>query len=338
MAKNQSNVRFQGIPASAESGGYSEILTAHTIEGAGKNFKPLMMVEYYRTLATVNAEMLRVSGPYQVRWLTRWLMSYVTDVDKYMELEVLWDNVYNRLVGNLVEHKRTVGDSPDLTENDLKDTEKLDCLVNASGTVLYEVQRFMNSALGLVKERAVGIAGLFMQSGRHFFPITMIPEDGIYKKEDTGRIVEFNVRSTIMRTRLNRIEDDEQEDDLKDYETEEELSRLEEKIKGKLTALDRAKLLAREMDERQAKEGKADNQTLSAIDAADTAAEKMTSAADKVAGLYYDDPKAAAFLNVRADPGKGRDGLDKDEVVGDQPSAKEETERADKDKDSEGVA
>lgn len=197
----------------------TQSLGAITFDGASKNYKPVMIFEYYATLRIVEKDRHVANTILQHRSSTKWLLSYVTDVDRHKELEDQLELDYQRNIDALVAKKIRLLKNPEFNEENLDKDDKLLCFSDACDAVIYEIQRFMNSAVGLVKERGIGVAFPWAAGGRFTFPMSLVPPDGRYQNVDTKRVYELRLWSTLMRTRAGAIQEDEREDDIQDEET-----------------------------------------------------------------------------------------------------------------------
>ncbi len=192
----------------------TESLSAITFDGSSKNFKPVMIFEYYATLRIVQKERAVATSEAQHKHYARWLASFVMDEDKYTDIIKLIDEKPQDNINTLVKKKRELLQRPDFTEEELKDNERIMCVSSACDEAVYEIQRYIDSALGMVKERGIGVAFPFAAGGRFNFPMNMVPPDGEYKNMKTGRLYKFNLWSTLMRTRAGAIVEDDQPDDM----------------------------------------------------------------------------------------------------------------------------
>jgi hypothetical protein len=192
----------------------TQSLSAITFEGSSKNFKPVMIFEYYATLRIVEKERAMATTEAQHKHYVRWLASFVMDEDKYIDINRLVDEKPQENLNRLVKKKKELLGKADFCETDLSPEERVHCCSDACDEAIYEIQRYMDSALGMVKERGIGVAFPFAAGGRFNFPMNTVPPDGQYQNLKTKRIYELRLWSTLMRTRAGAIVEDEQPDDV----------------------------------------------------------------------------------------------------------------------------
>jgi hypothetical protein len=202
------------MPAQNQAYNDTSSLSAITFDGSSKNFKPVMIFEYYATLRIVEKERATANSEAQHKHYARWLASFVMDQDKYDEVIRLVDEKPKKNLEKLIKNKIEKTQNANFSEDDLKPEERLACTSDACDEAIYEIQRYMDSALGMVKERGIGVAFPFSAGGRFNFPMNKVPPDGEYQNVKTGRIYKFNLWSTLMRTRPGERVDDEQDDDV----------------------------------------------------------------------------------------------------------------------------
>lgn len=192
----------------------TQSLSAITFEGSSKNFKPVMIFEYYATLRIVEKERAMAKTEAQHKHYARWLASFVMDDDKYIDVMQLINEKPQENVNTLITKKKKLLAKPDFSELDLSNEERVSCCSDACDDAIYEIQRYMDSALGMVKERGIGVAFPFSAGGRFNFPMSMIPPDGQYQNLKTKRVYDIRLWSTLMRTRAGAIVEDDQPDDV----------------------------------------------------------------------------------------------------------------------------